>query len=76
MRLKRFYLLLHSYEILIVLWAAIIILGLSNIWKAVAIGFTQHIILDNITNPIRRMGYFLSYRASKNFDSKLLLKKY
>lgn len=73
MRLKKFYLILHSYEIIIVLWLAIIILNLPDIWKAAAIGLTQHVILDNITNPIKRMGYFLSYRALKNFDSKLLL---
>jgi hypothetical protein len=75
MRLKKFYLILHSYEILILLWMAIIILDLSIVWRAVAIGLTQHVLLDNITNPIRGLSYFMTYRAAKRFDSALLLKR-
>ena len=75
MKVKRLYLVLHSYEILIVLWGAIFIFPLSNFWKAIAIGLTQHIIFDQITNPISRLGYFLTYRIAKRFDKELILKE-
>jgi len=74
-RFKKLYLLLHSYELVIILWIAIYAFSLSNIWKAVAIGMTQHIILDQITNPINTFGYFMTYRILKGFSKELILQK-
>lgn len=67
------YIIFHSYEIVIVLWIAIACLSLSNAWKAAAIGITQHVIFDNLTNPMRKMGYFFTYRAMKGFRKDLLI---
>jgi len=75
MKVKRLYLVLHSYEILIALWSAIFIFSLSNFWKAIAVGLTQHMILDQITNPISRLGYFFTYRIARGFDKELILKE-
>jgi hypothetical protein len=66
-RFKRLFILLHSYELIAVLWIAIYVFSLSNMWKAAAIGLTQHIILDQITNPISAFGYFLTYRILNRF---------
>jgi len=66
--MRRLYLLFHSYELLIALWACILIFSLSDIWKAAAIGFTQHMIFDQIMNPISGYGYFFVYRALHKFD--------
>ena len=73
--LKKLYLALHSYEIVVILWGLIFVLSLSNLWKAAAIGLTQHIIVDQFTNPIRTFGYFIIFRAIKRFDSNLIVSK-
>jgi len=74
MRLERMYLLLHSYELAAVFWIVIYYFSLSNVWKAAAIGMTQHIALDALTNPLSGLGYFIIYRMSKGFKIRLLMK--
>jgi hypothetical protein len=37
---------------------------------ALAIGASQHIIFDQFTNPIKPLGYFLTYRAMKKFKTE------
>lgn len=73
MNLKKVYLYLHSYELIIFLWLAIYIFKLPDIWTAIAIGMTQHLILDQITNPVNRMGYFISYRIKNRFEKEAIL---
>lgn len=75
MRLDTLYLVLHSYELTALLWIAIYAFSLSNAWKAAAIGMTQHMILDQLTNPLNTFGYFTAYRMSKGFKKKLLIKE-
>ena len=75
MRLKKIYIVLHSYELIILLWISIFAFGLGNFWKAIAIGMTQHIIFDQITNPINTYGYFLAYRITKGFNTHLLIEE-
>lgn len=73
-RFKRLYLVIHSYELVILLWIAIYAFGLSNAWKAVAIGMTQHIIFDQLTNPLRRYGYFMTYRIAQGFRKEKIVR--
>lgn len=73
-RFKRLYILLHSYEVLALFWLAIYAFSLSNIWKAAAIGLTQHVICDQITNPISTYGYFLVYRLAHRFKRDTIVK--
>jgi hypothetical protein len=75
MNLKRWFLFLHSYELVALFWIAIWLFSLSAVWKALAIGFTQHIIFDQITNPINTCGYFLTYRIMRGFDKRALIKE-
>ncbi len=70
--LKKLYVVLHSYELIILLWIAIYVFSMSIIWKAVAIGLTQHIIFDQLTNPINTFGYFFTYRIIKGFKKELI----
>jgi len=71
--LKRIYLVLHSYELIFFLWAAIYIFSLSLFWQAIALGLTQHMILDQISNPIKTFAYFFAYRAANNFKAAGIL---
>lgn len=74
MDFKRLYLLLHSYELLLIVWALIYISSPSVLWIAMAIGMTQHIMLDQLSNPIRVAGYFLVYRIAKGFKKEKILR--
>lgn len=74
-RFKKLYLLLHAYELVIAFWVLIFVLRLSNPWKAAAIGITQHMIFDQLCNPMSRFGYFLSYRVAKGFRIGSILHK-
>lgn len=71
---SRIYILMHSVEMLLLLWSAIILIPLNKHWIALAIGFTQHIALDVIFNPMKSTGYFLSYRLINSFDKEKLFK--
>lgn len=73
--IKKVYLLLHSYEIIILLWVIICATGASVFWKAAAIGLTQHMILDQFTNPIFLLGYFFTYRFLNRFDKEMIIKE-
>jgi hypothetical protein len=74
-RMKKLYLVLHSYEIVIMLWVLIYAFSLSNAWKALAIGLTQHLIFDQMTNDVNSMIYFFSYRLMNDFRSEKLVHK-
>jgi len=70
---KKLYLVFHSYELIILLWVLIYTMRLGNFWKAIAIGMTQHIAMDQIGNPINTFGYFIIYRFAKGFETKSIL---
>ncbi len=74
-RFNKLYIILHSYELIVLLWILIYLLSLPNIWKAIAIGLTQHLILDQLTNPIRRPGYFIVYRIAHGFSKESIVHK-
>lgn len=73
MEIGKLYLVLHSYELVIALWISACALSFPGIWVAVAIGMTQHIILDQMTNPLTPLSYFITYRMRKGFDRDLLI---
>jgi dolichol kinase len=72
--MKKLYLVLHSYELVIIFWIVIYAFSLGNIWKAAAIGLTQHMLFDQFTNPMVLPGYFMTYRIMKGFKKESLLK--
>jgi hypothetical protein len=74
LNLNKVRLWLHSYELIILLWCGIFLVNLSDPWKALAIGMTQHLICDQLVNPVHIFGYSLLYRMSKGFDKNALLK--
>lgn len=78
-RYERLSLIFHSYELIVGLWIAIFALSLGDIWKAVAIGLTQHLILDNVRNiylgKMTWPAYFFSYRLFHKFKVEKIVKK-
>ena len=61
------YLVLHSYELIMAFWIAIWIFSLGDLWIAAATGFTQHLLGDQVTNPVKVMAYFYTYRMARGF---------
>lgn len=60
----------HSFELLFLLWLAIYAFGLGSFWVALAVGFSQHMILDLVGNSKflkTHSLYFLTIRALKGF---------
>ncbi len=75
MRLEKMYLILHSYELIALLWIAIFVFSLPKIWTAAAIGMTQHLLLDSFTNPLTSLAYFMTFRIYKGFRLKSIIKR-
>jgi len=72
--LKKLYLILHSYELLTIFWMVICVMSLGDLWIALAIGMTQHIVVDTMTNPLNPFGYMLTYRIKKGFKKEYILR--
>jgi hypothetical protein len=72
---KKIYVFFHSYELVLIIWLIIFAAGLPDIWKAVAIGLTQHITFDQFTNRLAKPTYLLTYRFVKGFDKDAFIKK-
>ena len=74
-RRSKLYLFLHSYEGLCILWFCIFYFSMGNIWIGIAIGFTTHMICDEIFNPIHPLSYFMTYRVKHKFNRKAFYKR-
>jgi len=71
---ERFYLLLHAYEYLFLIAIIIVISDYNRLIIAAAIGYIQHLIFDQITNPVKPLAYFISYRFKNRFSKQSLFK--
>ena len=72
-RFKKLYLIFHSYEIVILLWVAALLI--KNIYLvAFALGYSGHLILDGIGNPFHPCSYFIIRRVIKNFEADKLFR--
>ena len=62
------YLFFHAYEYLLVLWLWIYFFHPGLLWLGVTIGLTTHLVLDQFTNPIKPLFYFLTFRLHNHFE--------
>lgn len=70
---SRIFLPLHGYELLALWWAIALAGGLGPWAMGVAAGCTLHLVLDQLTNPLHPLGYFLAYRIAVRFEGARLL---
>ncbi len=71
-------LILHSLELILLLWAFIYFLELGIFWVSLAIGLTQHMLFDFIFNSdvIKTHNfYFFTARAMKGFRFKEFIRQ-
>lgn len=68
-RNRKVYLILHSYELLILL-IIVSILGLLEFHFAISVfsAVLFHLVADQIGNPVKPFTYFIFYRIYHNFD--------
>ena len=70
----RLYLVFHAYEIMIILWVATVVT--KNIYLlGISIGYSSHLIMDVITNPVLPFSYFMTRRFLKQFKIHELMKE-
>jgi len=71
---KRVFILLHSWELLLILALLSVLLLDSSLLLYAIFGASVHLMMDHIGNGLRPMSYVLAYRAGKGFRRVLLEK--
>jgi len=76
MKLSKIYLVLHSYEIIPILFLAGHFTGWNELTIGMTTGFILHLVLDELTNKkkyvCKPLFYFFTYRLIKGFRKELL----
>jgi hypothetical protein len=72
---KKLTLILHSYELMILVWLVVATFNLNIIWRYAAMGLIFHIFIDQITNPVLPSTYFFWFRMINNFETAKFLEK-
>lgn len=70
---ERLTILFHAWEYSIIIVCIIIITGGNLFVLALGIGFLQHLIFDQCTNPIKPLAYFITYRLRHKFSKECVL---
>jgi len=69
-------LIFHSIELLVFLWFIVLYFNLGLFWIGIAIGMTQHLILDIVFNTdLNPKSYFFTLRFLNGFKKEYILKR-
>ena len=68
------YLLFHSYELLALLWVFAVLWRVPSLYLGFLYGMSIHLLLDQITNTIYPLTYFLVYRKKLGFPKALFFR--
>jgi hypothetical protein len=69
----RLTILFHAWEFSVLFVIMIMVTGGNLLVLAVGIGFIQHLIFDQCTNPIKPFAYFIIYRLRHKFSKESIL---
>ncbi len=72
LQIEKIYLLLHSYELLLLLLLLTHLTSYNSVIIGILFGFSQHLLLDQIFNGVRPLGYFLIHRWRNGFSSEYI----
>lgn len=77
-KFNRLTLFFHSYEVIALLWISIFAFSLGNVWIALAIGLTQHLVFDVLTNrdKLKKRSYFLVFRMLNRFRKERIVREW
>lgn len=69
----RLFIVLHGYEYFVPL-AFILVLSEYNLFAAaIFVGYAQHMLFDQFTNPVKPLAYFITYRLKNRFSKQCVL---
>ncbi len=69
----RLFILFHGYEYLVPLALLLVLSDYHLLVAAVIIGFAQHLLFDQFTNPVKPLAYFITYRLKNRFSKECAL---
>ena len=69
-KMSRAWLIFHSWELLFLLGISAFIVRWNPWIVGTVVGFTQHIVLDQVFNKPNKWTYFFFWRLKKGFSSK------
>jgi hypothetical protein len=69
----RLFILFHAYEYFVPLAGILILSGYNLFVAAVFVGFAQHLLFDQFTNPVKPLAYFIIYRLKNRFSKQSIL---
>jgi len=72
LKLDKLLLVLHSYELILILWILVFIFQNNLLLIAISAGLTQHMLLDQIGNNAGKFSYFFIFRLCKGFGKDCL----
>lgn len=67
----KIYLIFHSYELIVGLWALAVYLNAPALWLGVLYGMTVHLLIDQLTNTVHPLAYFWFYRVKMGFPKSV-----
>jgi hypothetical protein len=70
---ERLFIVFHGYEYLAPLALLLVLSDYNLLVAAVITGFTQHLLVDQFTNPVKPLAYFMSYRLKNRFSKECVL---
>lgn len=73
LQLKKTYLFLHSYELLLIYSFIVRWLNLGPVWFGIATGLTFHILLDRMYNYLYPNSLFFIARLKVNFEASKIV---
>ncbi len=71
-RVSRIFIVVHSWELMLLAWALILTWGATAWLQALAVGWTYHLLWDLATNSVGFCFYSLVHRARQGFERRLL----
>ena len=70
LKIPRMRLIFHSWELLFLLSICVFLVGWNPWIVGTIVGFTQHVVLDQVFNKPNKWTYFFFWRLKKGFSSK------
>lgn len=72
--IKKTYLYLHSYELLLILISLCFVTRFHYLLSFTTLGFAIHLFFDQLFNPVNPFTYFLTYRILRGYRTEIIFR--
>jgi hypothetical protein len=69
----RLFIVLHGYEYFVPLAIILVLSDFNLLVAALFVGYAQHLLFDQFTNPVKPLAYFITYRLKNRFSKESIL---